>query len=88
MMEHPVPVFHSTSVPIDGSSKPFSLLGLPTVAACCALGGVNSGVKWQRQPLPVGPGDLVQDLVRAVEVTPAQHERKGPYSTSPQVVHT
>jgi hypothetical protein len=21
MMEHPVPVFHSTSVPIDGSSK-------------------------------------------------------------------
>ena len=22
MMEHPVPVFHSTSVPIDGSSKP------------------------------------------------------------------
>jgi hypothetical protein len=26
MMEHPVPVFHSTSVPIDGSSKAFGRL--------------------------------------------------------------
>ena len=83
---------HLYALNVGGFGATIRTHTLPQVAAGCALGGVdsgvNSGVKWQRRPLPVGPGDLVQDLFRAVEVTPAQHERKGFYSTSPQVVHT